>query len=137
MIELMQNRLLVCVVTYPDMKPLIESMCVVFHYRFSRNRYTETCLTGHWLAAKAVFKAGPPIFEGGRVWRVLLKIVEFFRDRKRIICAKWDENKVQFLEADNPVEVNRLLEGDLKAGPRSPRAENYPSHSQRSFLGIH
>ena len=84
--ELMQQRLLNQLPSFAEVKPLIESMCIFFHQCHSREAFTHS-LTGPRLLWKPAFSSGPPLFEGGRVWGVLLKLTIYFRRRKMIIVG--------------------------------------------------
>ena len=88
LVELIQQSILAALGDFAEVKPLLESACYVFHHGYLRSRFTEV-LVGDRLLWQLSFRSGPPLFEGGRAWGVLIKIATWFRERKVMIIAAW------------------------------------------------
>ena len=58
LVEKVQSRLLEQLPAWKDIKPLVESTCVVFHHSFSRNKFNEGCLTGGHAIWRHMFLTG-------------------------------------------------------------------------------
>ena len=91
MVELIGQRLLSQFTDFPEVKPWIESTAFGMHHGWARSVITEK-LTGDRLLWKPVFAAGPPLFEGGRVWGVLVVISAWFKERRLMITVGWDDS---------------------------------------------
>ena len=88
LVELIQQSILAALGDFAEIKSLLESACYVFHHGYLRCRFTEV-LVGDRLLWQLSFRSGPPLFEGGRAWGVLIKIATWFRERKVMIIASW------------------------------------------------
>ena len=98
-VENLQLRLLRYLPSWTDrVKPQVDSACIVFHYRFTRARFSETCLTGEDAVWEAWFTTGPPLLDGGRVWGTTVEITTWFLAREAPLRTLWDEAKVSFRE---------------------------------------
>ena len=97
-IELIEARLLDQFEDFPAVKPQIESACFVFHHKFSRDLFCEQ-LRGDRVLWRPMFdkRRPPPLFAGGRVWGVLVTISVWFRERRIMICAAWQQDHLMLL----------------------------------------
>ena len=99
LLENIQGRLLAVLTSFTDVKSSMESVCHCFHYEHIRARFVETCLIEDMAVLRPLFKKGPPLFEGGRVWGVTVAITDWLLSRRFAIQQCWDEDKVQFRRA--------------------------------------
>ena len=87
-IELIQKRLLDQYSHFADIKKGLESACFIFHHSYTRNPFKES-LQGDHLLWQRHFVTGPPLFEGGRVWAVVIKVAAWFKVRRSMITRSW------------------------------------------------
>jgi hypothetical protein len=85
---------------WPQAKIWLDAMCIYFHNAYTRDAFSYTCLTDGRLPWKGFFTSGPPKFEGGRVWNVLVEAVDWLLTRKYIIRTSWDRQRVAFHRVD-------------------------------------
>ena len=90
MVELLEHRLIDNLEGFTPIKTMIESAAFIFHHRITREAFRAN-LTGDRLAWQARFNSGPPLFEGGRTWGVLVEISAWFNDRRLLIISAWNE----------------------------------------------
>jgi hypothetical protein len=101
-IDNIQKRVLDALPHWGEMKSIIEGLCQAFHYQYIRDAFISECLGPYRGSCESIFKSGPPLFEGGRVWNVLLVISEWFLDREQILRNRWSLDKMLFKKlADN------------------------------------
>ena len=89
-VELLEHRLIDNLQGLSAVKPFIESAAWIFHHRITRDAF-KASLTGQRIPWQAKFRSGPPLYEGGRAWGVLVEISQWFNERRLLISAAWSE----------------------------------------------
>jgi hypothetical protein len=95
-IDNIQKRTLDTLPRWGEMKSIIEALCQSFHQQYLRDVFVSECLGPFQVTYQGMFQSGPPLFEGGRVWNVLLVICDWFLEREVIIRSRWDLQKMMF-----------------------------------------
>ena len=75
---------------------------------------------GRFSSLQGLFKSRPPMFEGGRVWGVLLKITQWFRERRYVLSARYAE----------------LADPEAGADPNNNLKEEHDRIYQSALLGL-
>ena len=98
MIENIQKRVLLQLPFWKEqVKAKLESVVIIFHRKYSRRRFCVKCLRTPGLQGIAAqyFVSGPPLFAGGRVWGVVVKITRWLKDRREYIQQNWSLERMQ------------------------------------------
>ena len=87
LIENVQKRLLLNLPDYAANKPGMDSSSVFFHHAYTRDAWKEKYLVNNCLHWREMFKTGPPLLQGGRVWAVFTLYLEWIIARMVLITA--------------------------------------------------
>jgi hypothetical protein len=87
LLDNIQKRLLDRLPGWKDHKSGLEASASYFHAGYIRDAFMQTHLIGERFAWRPLFASGPPKFEGGRVWGVVVDECDWFLPRQSILAA--------------------------------------------------